>query len=308
MKAAQVIKYGDEGAIVIHDVPKPPVTEGKVLIEVYAAGINPIDWKVRSGYMRPRELPFTLGGDLSGIVMEVGKGVSGIKKGDAVYGMAGVWNGGSGSFAEFDLADSKTISLKPGGISHAEAGALPLAGVSALQALAEHIKLSKGQKILIHGGSGGIGSFAVQAAKHIGAYVAATVSAKNADFLKGLGADMVIDYKNEKFEDLVKDYDAVFDTVGGDTYKRSFEVLKKGGVIVSMLEGPDNELMERYGVNAMGQFTQVTSNRLQILADFVVIGAIRVHIDREFPLEEAAQAVSYLEKGHPKGKVVIRIK
>lgn len=170
------------------------------------------------------------------------------------------------------------------------------------------MNLSKGQKILIHGGAGGIGSIAIQLAKHLGAYVATTARANDAAHVQGLGADVVINYEKQSFEEIVHDYDAVFDTVGGETYTRSFQVLKKGGLIVSMVEQPNQEFMEKYGVNAISQFTEVTRERLATLAKLVERGAVRVQIDKVFSLDEAAAALKYLETGKPKGKVVIRVK
>ncbi len=312
MKAAQINKYGGNEVVQINkDVTKPTKTHGKVIVEVHAAGINPVDWKIREGYMKqmaPITFPATLGGDFSGVVTEVGIGASDFKVGDKLYGQATILGGGSGAFAQFAFANAKTIAHKPQNISHIEAAALPLAGVSAYQALVDHISLSKGQKILIHGGAGGIGSIAVQLAKHLGAYVTTTVSTEDVSYAKDLGADEVINYKKQSFENILQDYDAVFDTVGGQTYTNSFRVLKKGGIIVSMLEQPNQELMKQHGVNAISQFTQVNSERLSKLTELVEQGVIKVHVDKTFPLEKAAEALTYLQTGHPRGKVVIEIK
>ncbi len=312
MKAAQITKYGSNEVVEINkNAPEPTITEGHILIKVYAAGINPVDWKIREGYMRQMvqlKFPATLGGDFSGIVAGVGEGISSFKKGDEIYGQASVIRGGSGSFAEFALADVNTVAHKPENLSHVEAAALPLTGVSAWQALVDHMDLSSGKKILIHGGAGGIGSIAIQLARHLGAYVATTVSLKDIQYARELGADEVIDYKNQSFEDLLKNYDAVYDTVGGETYIRSFRVLKKGGTIVSMLEQPRPDLMEQYGVNAIGQFTQVNSERLSKLAELADKGIIKVHIEKTFPLEKAQEALAFQQNGHPRGKVVLRIK
>lgn len=312
MKAAQMIKYGGTEAIAVkEDVPRPVLGEGKVLVEVYAASVNPFDWKLRAGYMKdniPLDFPVTLGGDFSGVIVDAGSGVSNFKENDEVYGQASFLSGGSGSLAQFDLADPKTIALKPKNVDHVQAAALPLTGVSAVQGITEHINLQPGQKILIHGGAGGIGTAAIQLAKHIGAYVATTVSADDFDYVKSLGADEVIDYKNQKFEDLLSDFDAVFDTVGGDTYTRSFKVLRKGGIVVSMLEQPNQELMEQYGVKAIAQGTKVNTECLTKLAALVDEGVLKEHIDKVFPLDQAGEALTYLKEGHPEGKVVVKIK
>jgi alcohol dehydrogenase len=243
--------------------------------------------------------------DFSGVVKQIGEGVSSIRQGDEVYGQAAVFTGGSGAFAEMALANSESVSHKPKSLSQAEAAALPLVGVSAWQALVENIGLSKDQKILIHGGAGGIGSIAIQLAKRLGANVATTVSTNDKQFVQELGSDQVIDYKTQNFEDISHDYDAVFDTIGGETYKRSFKVLKKGGIIVSMLEQPNTELMNRYGVKAIFQFTQVNRERLTKLAQWVDQNNIRVKVEKTFSLDEAGKALDYQREEHPRGKVIL---
>ena len=309
MKAAQINKYGGSEVVEINkNMPKPAVSQGKVLIEVYAAGVNPVDWKLRAGYLQQMMLlkfPATLGGDFSGVIVDVGEDVSAFKKGDEVYGSALVLGGGSGAFAEFALASAKAAAHKPKRINHVEAAALPLIGVSAYQALVDHIGLTKDKRILIHGGAGGIGAIAIQLAKHMRAYVATTASARDIEYVKELGADEALDYKSQSFETILRDYDAVYDTVGGETYVKSFKVLKKGGIIVSMLEQPSSELMEQYGVNAIGQFTRINRERLSKLSEFIDKGIIKVHVDKTFPLEQAGEALVYLQTGHPRGKVVL---
>jgi NADPH:quinone reductase-like Zn-dependent oxidoreductase len=203
------------------------------------------------------------------------------------------------------LANATSIAHKPKRLSHEEAAALPLVGVSAWQALVENIRLSKGQKILIHGGAGGIGSIAIQLAKNLGAHVATTASTDDKQFAQELGADEVIDYKTQTFEDLIHDYDAVFDTVGGETYRRSFRVLRKGGILVSMLEQQNSELMEQFGVKAIFQFTQVNRDRLSKLAEWVSQNEVKVKIEKTFSLDEAGKALDYLRDIHPRGKIVL---
>jgi NADPH:quinone reductase-like Zn-dependent oxidoreductase len=206
------------------------------------------------------------------------------------------------------LASKDSIAHKPKTLNYLEAAALPLVGVSAWQALVEHIRLSKDKKVLVQGGAGGIGSIAIQLAKHLGAFVATTVSTDDKQFVQELGADQVIDYKTENFEDIVHDYDAVFDTVSGDTYKRSFKVLKKGsGMIVSTLEQPNSELMNQYGIKAVFLFSQVNRQRLTRLAEWIDQNNIRVNIDKTFSLDEAAKALDYQKEGHPRGKLVLTI-
>jgi NADPH:quinone reductase-like Zn-dependent oxidoreductase len=315
MKAAQIRSYGDSEVVEIKQSASSPndPSEGKVLVSVKAAGVNPSDWKLREGFFKqmvPLQFPATLGMDFSGVIEKVGVGVaSDLKQGDEVYGQSGVFAGGSGAFAEMALANADKIAHKPKTLSHAQAAGLPLVGVSAWQALVETIGLSKGQKILIHGGAGGIGSIAIQLAKHLGAYVATTASTNDIQFVKEeLGADEAIDYKTQTFEDVLShDFDAVFDTVGGETYTRSFKVLKRGGggIIVSMLEQPVQELMDQFGVKAVFLFSQANRERLTKLAEWVDQNNIRVNVERTFPLDEARIALDYQRDVHPRGKIVL---
>jgi NADPH:quinone reductase-like Zn-dependent oxidoreductase len=316
MKSAQIKRYGGSDVIEINRMTSTPtLAAGNVLVEIKAAGINPIDWKIREGYMQqmiPIQFPSTLGMDFSGVIKQVGEGEtsSEFKQGDEVYGQAGVTNGGSGAFAELALAKVEHIAYKPKRLNHLEAAALPLVGVSAWQALVENIGLSKDQKILIHGGAGGIGSIAIQLAKKLGAYVATMVSTNDKQFVEKLGADEIIDYKTQAFEDLIHDYDAAYDTVGGETYTKSFRVLKKGsGIIVSMLEQPNSELMQQFGVKAIFQFTQVNKERLTKLAELVdqKNNNVDIHIDKTFSLDDARKALDYQKDVHPRGKIVLAI-
>src|SRR5687768_12913346 len=313
MKSVQIKRYGGSGVVEINQntpAPNDP-SAGKVLVRIKAAGVNPADWKIREGYMQqmmPLQFPSTLGMDFSGVIERIGEGVSGLKHGDEVYGQAAEVLGGSGAFAEMALANADTIAHKPKTLSHEEAAGLPSVGVSAWQALVETIGLSKGQKILIHGGAGGIGSIAIQLAKHLGAYVATTVSTNDKEFVKEeLGADEAIDYKTQTFENVLPhDFDAVFDTVGGETYTRSFKVLKRGdGVLVSMLEQPVQEIMDQFGVKALFLFTQANRERLTKLAEWVDQNNIRVNVERTYPLDEARAALDYQRDVHPRGKIVL---
>lgn len=313
MHAAHVHKLAKNEPIeIVKNAELPAISKGQVLVEIYAAGVNPFDWKMRKGLVGQFDLkfPITLGGDFSGIVKEIGEGVGEFKVGDDVFGQTHVLRGGSGSFAEFASVGTETIARKPKMTDHIEAAALPLTGVSAWQALHEHLKLKKGDKILIHGGAGGIGSIAIQIAKYLGAYVATTVAGRDAHFIKRLGADEVINYQSttQSFDTLLQGYDAVFDTVGGETYKKSFKILKHGGTIVSMLEKPNEELMKEYGVTAIAQFTQITTERLNEIARYRDHEIIKAHVDKTFPLDQTAEALDYLESGQATGKVVIQVK
>lgn len=312
MIAVQINSYGGNEVITINKNALMPVpSSSQVLIEVNAAGLNPVDSAIRAGYLKeilPLKFPATLGGDFSGVIVKVGEGVSNFKKGDKVYGQAIVWNGGSGSLAEFVAANAVNTGKQPKNIKDIEAASLPLAGVSALQALEEHIKLKAGQKILIHGGAGGIGSIAIQIAKALGGYVATTASAKDKDYVKKLGADKVIDFRNEAFEEILKDYDAVFDTAGGETTNKSFRVIKNGGVLVTLAGQPDQVLAEKYHVIAIGQMTDTNTPRLNRLAELVDSGKIKAQIDKVFPIDQASEAFKHLSEGHPRGKVMVKIK
>jgi alcohol dehydrogenase len=312
MKAIQIKKYGNNDVVEVNETASAPsLSSGKILVDIKASGVNPVDWKIREGYMQqimPLQFPSTLGMDFSGVVKQVEDAHSDFKQGDEVYGQASIFSGGSGAFAELALASKDSIAHKPKTLNYLEAAALPLVGVSAWQAFVEHIRLSKDKKVLVQGGAGGIGSIAIQLANHLGAFVATTVSTDDKQFVQELGADQVIDYKTENFEDIVHDYDAVFDTVSGDTYKRSFKVLKKGsGMIVSTLEQPNSELMNQYGIKAVFLFSQVNRQRLTRLAEWIDQNNIRVNIDKTFSLDEAAKALDYQKEGHPRGKLVLTI-
>jgi NADPH:quinone reductase-like Zn-dependent oxidoreductase len=309
MKAIQINQYGTNDVLEINDIPSPVPKNGQVLVETYAASINPFDLKIRAGYlakMAPLQFPATLGGDFAGVIKALGADVTEYKVGDEVYGSAIVLSGGSGSFAEELAANTKNISLKPKTASFEEAAALPLVGSSAIQALEEHMKLQKGQKILIHGGAGGIGHIAIQLAKTIGAYVATTVSTDDVDFVKTLGADEIIDYKNQNFEAVLEDYDAVYDTVGGETTK-SFAVLKNRGILVSMLGQLDPKIAKTKGITAINQNTSTNTQHLKRLAELVDSGGIKVSIEKIYSLSQIKEAANHQEL-HPRGKLVVRIR
>lgn len=308
MKAAQINQYGHADQIEIVDTAAPAVLPGKVQIEVHAASINPFDTAVREGHVKMPQLPFTLGGDLAGVITEVGADVEGFAIGDKVYGQAHVIAGNTGAFAEFAATSAGQVAKMPANLSFNEAAALPLVAVSALQVIKEQMHLQAGQKVLIHGGAGGIGTVAIQIAKGIGAYVATTATGEGLEYVKQLGADEIIDYKSQQFDDLLRDFDAVFDTVAGETYDRSFKVLKRGGAIVSMLEQPKTDLVEQYGVTAIAQQTRVTTTWLNQLRELVEAGVVTPHVDKIFPLEQAASAFEARESGTVKGKVVLQIK
>ncbi len=311
MKAVRLLEYGGLSALQLLDIGWPAIHEGQVFVEVHAASLNPFDTMIREGVLRetlPLKLPITLGGDIAGIVVDVGPAVSGISVGDKVYGQASVVAGNSGAFAEFASTAAAQVAKIPNNIGFNQAAALPLVGVSALQAMTKHFNLKRGQKICIKGGAGGIGAIAVQLAKHIGVHVAATASGDDIDYVAKLGADEVIDYKQYDFTEMLHNYDAFFDTVGGDDFSRAYAILRQDGVAVSMVESPDEAEYLEHGIVALRQSTVVTTHMLDQLAKLVNSGVITVRIGKELPLEQAQEAFRVRESGTVSGKVVLTIK
>ena len=289
MKAARYSEYGGPEVLQIVEIDKPEAKDGQVIVEVHAAAINPFDFKVRAGMMKdfiPLELPITIGADFAGVIVQA---AGDYKEGDEVFGSAITLNGGSGAVAEYAAVNIKNMTAKPANVSAQEAAAVVLTGVSAIQAL-NQLSLGEGKKVLIHGGAGGIGTAAIQYAKHLGAYVATTAQAKDKDYVSGLGADEVIDYEAQKFDEMLQDFDAVFDTVGGDTYTRSFKILKDGGTIISMVEQPVEGIAKEKNVTALYQSTNVKTESLNELKELIEAGVIKPHVDGEFPLGEAGDA------------------
>lgn len=310
MKAAIFSQYGDtEATQLTSSHPEPQVADQQVLVAVQAVGLNRIDAIIRAGYLHqmfPVSMPAVLGGDFSGTVRAVGAQVTGVQVGDEVYGQAGLLMGGSGSLAELAAAPAAKLARKPATLSMAEAAAFPLAGSSAIQALEEHLQLQPNQKVLIHGGAGGIGSIAIQLAKHLGAQVVTTVAGEDRDFVRSLGADEVIDYKTQDFTTRAKEFDAVLVTAP-EALAGSYGVLKAGGVLVALAGQVDAEQAQRHEVTAVQQMSQASSEQLNRLAELVDNGAIKPRIDRAFPFAEVKEAFSYFEQQHPKGKVVVTL-
>jgi NADPH:quinone reductase-like Zn-dependent oxidoreductase len=310
MKAAQISAYGDAGAVTVNgDVSRPAAGGGKVLVAVHAAGLNPADSSIRAGYMHamaPVQFPATLGLDIAGIVAEAETGAA-FKAGDKVYGSASVFAGATGAFAEYAAVPSAVIGRAPKTSSFTEAAALPLAGICALQAVEELLKVTQGMRILIHGGSGGIGTFAVQMAKRRGAHVAATARGSAVSYVRSLGADEVVDFETTSFTDILHDYDAVLDTQGGAVYASSFSVLKKGGVIVTLAAQPDAERAAKHQVTAPPLMAGVTTDRLDRLARLVEDGTVKVHLHGIYPLEKIRDAFIARESGKVLGKIVLQI-
>lgn len=309
MKAVQIKQYGGPEVIEINDIQKPTPNPNQVLVAVKAAAINPFDYKLRSGASQesiPLQFPITIGADFAGVIEAVGMDVNDFTVGQAVYGSAIVLNGGSGALADFAAANAANIAIKPAKLNFEQSAAMVLVGISAFSAL-DAIGLSNGQKLLIQGGAGGIGSAAIQYAKHFGAHVTATARGTDQEFVSKLGADEVVNYETQDITSLTADFDAVFDTVGGDTYTNSFKVIKRGGKIISMNEQPNADLMAQYGVEALHQNTSVNTDTLNKLSNLLDDGIIAPQIDKTFPLDQTSAAFTYLETGHPRGKVVITI-
>lgn len=310
MKAAQIRTYGHTDVIDIRDVDRPRPRQGQVVVEVRASSINPIDTKLREGEARKMTRarpPLTLGFDLAGSVAEVGAGVTSLRAGEKVYGQASVMAGGTGAFAQYAVTHAERLAPMPKNINFEEAAATVLTGTSAWEAIYKHMNVQPRQKVLIHGGAGGIGTAAIQMAKHIGAFVATTASGERLDYVKQLGADQAIDYVKQDFETLVSDCDAVLDTVGGNTYYKSYSVLRPGGVLVSMLEPPSEHMMQRHGVRAELQFTDVRAAALDELRKLIEASIVTVVLDRVYPLEQVKEAFESKEHGHVRGKIAIVI-
>jgi len=307
MKAAIIKDYGNQ--VEISDVTVPELTEDSVMIEVHAASINPIDNIVKSGYMKdmmPISFPYIMGYDVSGVVTEVGAKVSKFKVGDEVYSRPNQMN--AGSISEYNVVKEDELAFKPSKLNHEESASIPLAGLTALQALTAKGNLRKGQKVLIHAGSGGVGTLAIQIAKHLGAEVAVTTSSLNIEMVKKLGADVVIDYKTQKFEEELSDYDLVLDTIGGDIMKNSFKILKKGGSMVSIKGQDTEELAKKYDVNFDAFFMWPSGEMLSHLTHLINDEVVKPTIDRSYSFEQVQEAYDYLQMGHAKGKVVIKVK
>jgi NADPH:quinone reductase-like Zn-dependent oxidoreductase len=309
MKAIRIHTHGGPEVLVYEDAPRPVPGTGEVLIRVYAAGINPADWKTRMapGRLAPSSFPAILGWDVSGVIETLGPGVTEFREGDAVYGMIRFPKPGA-AYAEYTTAPITDIARKPTTIDHVHAAAVPLAALTAWQALFEQVHLSENHTILITGAAGGVGHFAVQLAKAKGAYVIGTASARNADFLRGLGVNQVIDYTTTPLDKAVQGVDVVFDTVGGQTRERAIDVLKRGGTLVSTVVGrPSEEHVAATGIQAHGMLVHPSSEQLVQIARLIDEDRVRPIVDTAFPLTDARKAHELSESGHVRGKVVLRI-
>ncbi|MER8186887.1 NADP-dependent oxidoreductase [Kitasatospora sp. NPDC094015] len=309
MKAVTITTYGPVADVVtLADVPAPAVGPRDVLIEARAAGVNPIDHLIVKGFMQPEGLDRTrvLGNEVAGVVAAVGAEVTAFAVGDEVFARVDPRVGAA--FAEFVAVDASLVAAKPAAMSFEEAASLPLVALTAWQALTEQSRLKAGQRVLIHGGAGGVGAAAIQIAKHLGAEVVTTVSTDSVDLVRSLGADQVVDYRNEKFDELVAPVDVVLDTVGGDTQDRSFPLLKPGGTLVSIVFVPDAEAKQaRWGVEAKAFFMRPDGAQLARIADLVASGELRPVVRTVLPLERAVDALTEVERGRARGRTVLAV-
>ena len=333
MKAFILDRYQKKQPLRLGDMPEPTMGSNDVLIEIAAAGLNVLDTKIRNGEFKmllPYKPPFVLGHDLAGTVIRIGAGVRRFKVGDAVY--ARPRDGRIGTLAERIAVDEADVALKPKNISMTEAASIPLVGLTAWQALVDDAKIKRGDKVLIHAGSGGVGTFAIQLAKHLGATVATTASAGNADLVRGLGADIVVDYKRENFEKVLSGYDVVLNSLDGETLRKSLAVLKPGGKLISISGPPDPAFAKAQGLNlffslvmrllslgirrkakARGVdyaflFMRANGAQLSEIAKLIEAGTIRPVMDRVVPFAATNEALTELEAGRSKGKVVVEIR
>ena len=299
--------FGGPEVLRVDEVEQSMPDALQVLVKVNAASINPVDFKIRNGQypaVKEDRLPYTLGRDVSGIVEKCGAQATRFKIGDEVLGIVGISGGG---YAEKAVLDQPVLARKPPMIDHAHAAAIPLAGTTAWQGLFRYGQLKSGQSVLIHGGSGGVGHFAIQFAKTKGARVLTTVSTNHIDFARSLGADVVIDYKTQRFEEHARDLDMVFDLIDGETRARSWRLLKRGGVLVSTLTEPSQEEAVQYGVRALRYTVEADGNDLAEIAALVASGKVNPHVQKAFRLEQAAQAMGEIEHGGAVGKIVLSL-
>jgi len=332
MKAALIDRYGSNDLVQVRNIAVPAMGDMDLLVRVHAAGVNPLDAKTRSGALKvllKYQFPLVLGNDLSGVVADVGAQVTRFKKGDAVY--ARLHQDQVGAFAEFAVVREGAAAPKPANVTFEEAASLPLVALTAWQALVETAKLRANQRVLIHAGSGGVGSMAIQLAHHLGATVFTTVGQRNIDLVKRLGTDVAIDYRSQRFEDVATHCDAVLDSAGGETLVRSFACVKPGGVVVSIANTPSVVFARNWGLNPMivlaiwvksrkvtaaakrhgaryeYLFSHADGERLEEITRLVERGVLKPLLDKVLPLERAREALAYSESGRATGKVVLKV-
>ncbi|WP_289501334.1 NADP-dependent oxidoreductase [Gloeocapsopsis sp. IPPAS B-1203] len=308
MKAIQIHSYGGSEVLRYEDAPQPNITDDEILVQVHAASVNPVDWKIREGYMQQslkHKMPLILGWDVSGVVVKVGSNVSEIQVGDDIYAYTSLSR--DGAYAEYIAVRANEVAHKPKSLDYIAAASVPVVALTAYQALFDAAKLSAGQTVLIHAAAGGVGSFAVQLAKNKGAHVIGTASARNHNFLQELGVDEAIDYNQVRFEDVVYDVDVVFDTIGDEVQERSWKVLKTGGILVSIVSPPSQSTATQHKVRAA--FVAVQPNKAQLaeIAALVDAGILKPIVDTVLPLSEARQAHELSQSGHMRGKIVLQV-
>jgi NADPH:quinone reductase-like Zn-dependent oxidoreductase len=307
MNAVRIRQFGGPEVLRMESIPVPKPDVGELLVRVAAAGVNPVDFKIRGGKypaVKQDKLPFIMGRDVAGTVVEVGHPASRFATGDAVIAMPAI---GRGTYAEYALVKITEAAKKPEALDLVEAGAVPLAALTAWQGLFTHGHLQAGQRLLVQGGSGGVGHFAIQLAKAKGAHVITTASATHLDLLRRLGADQVVDYKARRFEEVVAEVDMVFDLIGGDIQDRSWQVLKKGGVLVSTLNEPSKEKAAAAGARGMRYTVTESGEDLAAIVELIDAGKVRPVVTKTYQLREAAAAQQFLEQEHPAGKIVLSV-
>jgi len=308
MKAIVIHEYGGPEVLKYEDVPRPEPKEDQILIRVIAAGVNPVDGMIRSGMFAKdgnRAFPIILGGDVAGVVEKVGSKITKFKAGDPVFAYVSLDD--SGGYAQYALVTEREAALKPKSLSYVEAAAVPIVALTAWQALIDTARLSEGQTVLIHGGSGGVGTFAIQIAKARGAKVIATASSAKQDLLKELGADVAIDYTKQKFEEIARVVDVVLDSVGKDTLARSYGVVKKGGFIVTLVARIDQAELDNYGIRGASLSVEPNSHELAEIGKLIDEKKIKVVVSQTFPLSEARKAQEQAATGHTRGKIVLKV-
>jgi len=306
MLAVRIHQYGKRDVLSLDEIPVPEIGPDELLVKVVATSINPVDWKVREGYLKemiPHPLPLTLGWDLSGVVTAVGADVAGWQAGDAVFSRPDLKR--NGTYAEYIAVRAVECARKPATVSHAEAASLPLAGITAWEALVDAARVQPGQRVLVHAGSGGVGSLAIQIARAFGATVIATTSGRNRALVESLGADQVVDYTTTRFTEAVEPVDVVFDTLGGQVQEDSWAILRPGGTLVSIVSPPDQERARALGVNGAFVFIGPNAPVLEKLAGMVDGGRLRPIVGAEFALRDIAKAHALSESGRAVGKIVL---
>jgi NADPH:quinone reductase-like Zn-dependent oxidoreductase len=305
IKAIQVHDYGNADQLKLEHIPQPVPQVGEVLVRVYAAGVNPADWKIRAGWLkdfRPSTFPYVPGIDLAGVVEKVGTGVTTFQAGQEVFGCSS-----QGSYTEYAIALANTLALKPKSLSFDEAAAVPVGAATAWQGIFDHGQLQSGQRVLILGGSGGVGLFAVQFARWKGAHVISTTSTSNVDFVRSLGAETVIDYTKTHVENEISDVDLVFDTVGGEALAGILPTLKHGGTLVSIAGQPDETKARELGIHVARFAAVVNTGLLNTFAKLIDEGQVKVVIGATFPLNEAAKAQQLSQSGHGRGRIILHV-